>query len=219
MTKNKQAICMVQRFMKVLWCWVMRQLRISVVSKERSMTARLRARKSRLEAPYRLLNREAFLARCRHVCERLCLRQIQNRRSRLHWKLDDKSRPVANRAMNGDRSAVLLHNPIGNGKADASSAKLAASRLVYTVKTLEDSCLIFLRNSNSRVTHRNNRIAILRFQAKFDGPWRRCVLDGVVEQNGQQSLQGLSVRQDRRLAIRERLLELKIAGLHQLMPF
>ena len=55
--------------------------------------------------------------------------------------------------------------------------------------------------------------------AQFDDSRRRRVLDGVVEQDGQQSLHGPAVRQNRQLAIRDRLRELQIAGLHQLTPF
>jgi hypothetical protein len=46
----------------------------------------------------------------------------------LQWELDEKDRSFPDRTLNGVRSAVLLHDPIANGQAEASSAKLTASR-------------------------------------------------------------------------------------------
>jgi len=48
---------------------------------------------------------------------------------------------------------MLLHNPFGDGEANAGSAKLTASCLIYTVKALEDLALILLRNPDSRIAH------------------------------------------------------------------
>src|SRR5208283_603912 len=131
----------------------------------------------------------------------------------------EEGRSVTDRALNRDRSTVLLHDPIGDGEADARSAKLAASRLVYTVKTFEDLALIVFGDSNSRVAHRNDRVAMPRCQTQFDDPRRWRVLDGVVEKDGQQSLHGPAVSLDRKGTICDRLSELQIARLHQRTPF
>src|ERR1700683_3672993 len=110
---------------------------------------------------------------------------------------------------------MLLHNPIGNSQADTGSAKFAASCLVYTIKAFEDLGLIRLRDSDSRITHANHSLIALHFQSEFHYTGRRRVLDGIVEQDSQQSLQGSVVGQYWKLAIRRVLRELQITGLSQ----
>jgi len=88
---------------------------------------------------------------------------------------------------------VLPHDPIGNSQADARSPEFPASCLVYTVKAFEDFGLIRLRNSDSRITHTNYGLIAPHFESKFDDAGRRGVLDGIIEQDGQQSLQSAAV--------------------------
>jgi hypothetical protein len=109
---------------------------------------------------------------------------------------------------------VLLHNPIGDGKADSGSAKRAASRLVHAVKTLEDSALVLLGDSNPRVAHSDYGLVIARFHTEFDDSWGRRVLNCVVEQDGQQSFHGSAICQDWKFTIRDSLIKLEITSLH-----
>src|SRR5579862_1982881 len=108
----------------------------------------------------------------------------------------------------GDRSAMLSHDPIGDCEADSGSAKLAASRLVSAIETFEDSAPILIGDSNPRVEHDNNGLSFSTFELHLDDSRWRSVFDGVVEQDGQQSLHGSVIGEDRHFAIRDRQSEL-----------
>ncbi len=92
---------------------------------------------------------------------------------------------------------MLLHDPIGDGQADAGSAKFTASRFVDAVKAFEDPGMILLRNSDSRVAHTKDGaiviIIIARFEPEFDDSRRWGVFDCVVKEDSQQSLHGAAV--------------------------
>jgi hypothetical protein len=109
-----------------------------------------------------------------------------------------KSRTLPNGAFNPDAAAVRVNDVAGNGEAESGAARLARSRGVHAVKTLENALKVGLRNSDAGIGDRKRDFLSIRPGAHIDLPPRGCILHRVVEQILQNLAYLSAIRANRR---------------------
>src|SRR5262245_36403943 len=85
------------------------------------------------------------------------------------------------RALHADATTVSCANRFHNREAKAGPAQFAGPGFIGPIKAFENVRLAFLRNADTRIGYRQNRLVRLAGDADVDGSALRSVLDGIVE--------------------------------------
>lgn len=68
---------------------------------------------------------------------------------------DEKRAAIAQAAAQADLATASLHGPFGNCKTKPGSTVLAGAAAIDAVKSLEDSCMVFVRDAHAIVADFN----------------------------------------------------------------
>ena len=107
-----------------------------------------------------------------------------------------KDRARAGRAFSRDGAAVHLGDPAGNGQAQSGTGSFAAASAVGPAKTLEDRIKIRFGDANAGVFDRDVCLVLNLAERDFAAAAGRSVLNGVVDQDQQQTANGDGIGAD-----------------------
>jgi len=117
---------------------------------------------------------------------------------------------------------MLLSDPLRNRETEARPAQVAAPRFVDPVEPFEYLRLVFESDTDAVVADTNNRVRTYDLQVELDGSRRGSVFRRVVEQDPQQSLQGVSISENPDLLFGSMFgavtMERQVSPGHQLLP-
>src|SRR5579859_2569220 len=104
-----------------------------------------------------------------------------------------KARSFPDSALNPEASTMGLHDMAGDGEAQAGAAGFAGTGGVYPVEALENSLLLCLGDSNTRVGDGDHDVAIRAGRRNLNFSAGGCVLQGVVQKILQDFLKSIGV--------------------------
>ena len=122
-------------------------------------------------------------------------------------------------AIHCNGTAVEFENPFGNGQPQADPACSILTTLSSTVEALEDIRELLRQNPIASILHLDgNAVALLR-ESHGNGPARRGILQGILEEIVQYALDESNIGPDKRQVVGQLRLELLLFLLGQELKF